>query len=133
MTKPDLTPARCPYCRVRTRLVPRVFRVRRGTRVLPVDLWTWECSSGCPDPSNGEVPFRFADPPLMRACDEAVRAAWADRFGEPIPPSERRGRRTREARTVRVSVLLTPSEARALDAERGELSRSEFLRRAIQR
>lgn len=131
MTPSDLPPPLCPYCQTPAHLVSQLFRVRRGQRVLPVDLWTWECASGCPDPDQGLPPFRFADPPLMRVCDELLRAAWQARYGEQLPPSERRARRNREARDVRVPVLLTRSEMEALDAARGSSSRSDFLRRAI--
>lgn len=131
MKPPDLIAPPCPYCQKTAVLVPQTFRVRRGDRVLPVNLWSWECPSGCPDPDQGVAPFRFSDPPLMRVCDELMRAAWLAHFGEPLPPSERRGRKTREARSVRVPVLLTPTEAEALDAARGERSRSDFLRQAI--
>lgn len=36
-----------------------------------------------------------------------------------------------ENRTARVATLLTPAECSALDAERGETTRSDFLRRLL--
>jgi hypothetical protein len=57
--------------------------------------------------------------------------AWLERYGAPMPPS-RRARRPSERRTVRVPVLLTPTEARRLDQARGERSRGAFLRQLLQ-
>ena len=83
---------------------------------------------------DGMSPFRFEDPYLLRANDEAARAAWIERFGEPMPPAGRPGRKPREKRTVRVHILFTELEKRMIDRERSDCSRSEFLRaRALHR
>jgi hypothetical protein len=129
--KPDhLTPPLCSGCQQTAHLASRLRRIHRGDRVLAVDSWTWECSRDCADPFSGERPFRFADQPLLAWEQEQIRDAWQARFGEPLPPSER-GKHPGPHRSVRVPVMLTPAEAARLDKLRGELTRSEFLRRAI--
>jgi hypothetical protein len=63
--------------------------------------------------------------------EEAAAAnLWLERFGEPMPPSQR-PRRTDDQRTVRVPLLLTRREAERLDQIRGGRSRAEFVRRLI--
>ena len=73
----------------------------------------------------------FADAGLMELNERLSAEAWQARFSESLPPSER-GRKTDSPRLVRVPVLLTEPEARELDEARGEMSRSEFLRRSLQ-
>jgi hypothetical protein len=92
--------------------------------------WIWECPTGCPDPADGNVPYQFTTFELMSWEEARARDEWAVRFGEPMPPS-RRARLPDEQRSLRVSLLLTPDEAERLDRLRGDMSRSEFLRRAI--
>lgn len=128
--KPELPSTACPLCNGSATLEQRTTRYRRGDRVLAVDTWTWQCSSGCADPTNGEVPYRFMDPLLLRWNDDRAKESWLEQFGDPMPES-RRGRRRGERRTVRVPVMLTPSEARRLDRLRGDASRSEFLRQQL--
>lgn len=128
--KPDLKPASCPFCKGPATLVQTSTRYRRGDLVLPVDTWAWQCAASCADPDTGEAPYRFVDTRLMRLNDQFAREAWQDRFGQPMPAS-RRGQRPGERRTVRVPVMLTPSEAKRLDRIRGDASRSEFLRSAL--
>lgn len=82
----------------------------------------------CVDPFTGATPHRFSDHALGPWIEAQADAAWRARFGEDLPPSERP---TTEPRQVRVPVLLTAREAALLDELRGELSRSEFLRREI--
>jgi hypothetical protein len=100
--------------------------------VLAVDVQHWQCDHGCLD-EDGDAPFRFEDPPLMRANDEAIRAAWQKRFGEALPPTGRPGRKATEPREVRVQVMLTASELAAIDRDRGELPRSAYIRRRVLR
>lgn len=121
------TTAACPFCNQPARLVMRPARVRRGDRVLPVELETWECSAGCTGP-EGESPFRFVDRPLGRRNDEAAREAWESTFGEPMPEARRPGRKPPEKRDVPVHVMLTHTEVEELDRLRGEVSRSQFIR-----
>jgi len=129
--KPEqLVAPACPYCSHPAVLVPRTFRVRRGDRVLPVDTLSWQCSTGCPDPFEGTSPYQFADAELMAWSDEEVSRAWESHFGEPLPPS-RRGQRQGEPRNVRIPVLLTASEVSRLDAARGGMTRSDYLRRLL--
>jgi hypothetical protein len=127
MTELPPRPPVCPYCGLPSRLFGRVTHVRRGDRVLPVSLAHWQCDHGCVE-DDGSTPFRFEDPPLLRANDEAVRAAWQAQFGEPLPVAGRPGRKPAEPRRVRVQVLLTPSEVEELDQKRGSTTRSEFIR-----
>lgn len=128
--RPDhLPPPLCSGCGRAAELTPRTARFRRGDRILVVPTWSWSCST-CADPFTGETPFRFSDPPLLRWTDDRARALWSDRYGEPMPPSER-GRHPEPHRTVRVPLMLTPAEVARLDELRGEASRSDFLRRAI--
>jgi hypothetical protein len=125
----DLTPPECTECGQLARLVPYVRSYRRGGRVLAVESGTWECA-GCPDPLTGARPFRFADAPLLRWTDARAAELWSERFGEPLPPSER-GKRSKPPRTERVPVMLTLAELARLDAKRGDLTRSDYLRKAI--
>ena len=110
-------------------MVPYIRHYRRGDRVLMVDTGMWECSD-CHDPFTGERPFQFADTPLMRWTDSRADELWRERFGEPLPPSER-GKRKGPHRTLRIPVMLTPDELARLDEVRGNLTRSEFLRRTL--
>lgn len=89
----------------------------------------WECAD-CADPFTGQQPFRFADVALMKWTDARAAELWQERFGEPLPPSER-GRHPGPHRTMRIPVLLTPDEVARLDEVRGDLTRSEFFRRTL--
>jgi hypothetical protein len=89
----DLPTPTCPYCNAPAILRNQPAHYRRSDRVLSLDLPYWECPSGCAGP-DGEVPFRFADAALLRAHDAAARAAWAERFGEPMPPSAFQSRKS---------------------------------------
>ena len=129
-TPPDLIIPTCSGCGTPARLVARLTRIRRRDQILAFDSWSWECPGDCADPFTGEHPFRFADPPLLRWEDEQARELWEQRFGRPMPPSER-GRHPGPHRTVRVPLMLTPAEAAKLDAARGDLSRSEYLRQHL--
>lgn len=128
--KPDLTPPPCPGCQAAAELVPKRSRFRRRDKLLAIDSWTWQCPGDCPDPFTGERPLRFADPPLLRWEEDQAKEAWRTRYDEPMPVSER-GQHPGPHRTVRIPVLLTPAEAARLDQVRGDLSRSDFLRRAL--
>ncbi len=128
--KPNLTPPRCSGCHNPAVLVPKVTRFRRGDRVLPFDGFIWQCSSACVDPEDGSAPYQFSTFEVMEWEEARAADAWRERFGEPMPHSQR-GRRPDEQRTVRVPVLLTHSEADRLDALRGERPRGEFLRQLL--
>ena len=117
----------CPLCNRPVKLAEREFRVRRGDRVLPVQLPTWECTSGCLNEAR-TGPFRFGDQRLIRLERARLEAAWLTAFGEPLPPVTPPGPKPAERRSVPVHVMLTPSELRLLDRLRGERSRSEFIR-----
>jgi hypothetical protein len=131
-TKPELTTPLCPGCGAPALLVPKLIRFRRRDRILPLDSWSWQCPGECPDPFTGERPFRFADVALMEWEETQARETWVTRFGEPMPSSER-GKHPEPHRTVRVPVMLTPTEAARLDEIRGSQTRSEFLRQAIRK
>ncbi|NOY25349.1 MAG: hypothetical protein GXP62_05700 [Oligoflexia bacterium] len=128
--KPQVPPPLCPFCNNPATLQQRLTRYRRGDMELAVHTWTWLCAEGCADPDTGQPPYIFLDPPLMRWNDQLAHRAWLHHYGEPMPPS-RRGQRRGEKRTVRIPVLLTPTEAERLDKLRGDVSRSEFLRLAL--
>ena len=128
--KPTITPPLCSGCGQPAQLVSKVTRFRRGERVLPFDGFLWACPSSCVDPEDGSVPYQFSNFELMEWEEAQAREAWVERFGEPMPPSQR-GRRPAEQRTVRVPVLLTPGEADRLDALRGDRPRGEFLRQLL--
>jgi hypothetical protein len=128
--KPNLVPPRCSGCDSPAVLVPKLTRFRRGDRVLPFEGWTWQCPSGCADPDDGAVPYEFSTFELMEWEEAQAAQAWQERFGEPMPESQR-ARRPDERRTVRVPVLLTPAEAERLDKLRGDRPRGEFLRQLL--
>jgi hypothetical protein len=130
MTDLPNSPPLCPYCGQPSRLDGRVTQVRRGDRVLSVSVKHWQCDLGCVE-EDGTTPFRFEDPALMRGNDEAIRAAWLARFGEQLPRAGRPGRKPKEARQVRVQVMLTASELAQIDKERGSSTRSEYMRRRV--
>lgn len=123
----DALTANCPYCEKPATLIEREYRVRRGERLLPVHLPTWECRSGCLNEA-GTAPFRFANMALAPLQAERTAAAWLAAFGEPLPAAKPPGRKPREKRTVDIHLLLTPSEAAWLDRMRAERSRAEFIR-----
>ncbi len=112
------------------RLVSKTSRISRGGRHHTVQVWRWSCD-GCADPMTGAQPFLFADVPLMELNHQIIAAAWLERYGEPLPRI-RRGRPTDAPRTIRVPLRLTEAEAARLDELRGEVSRSEWLRRGLQ-
>jgi len=128
--KPNLTPPRCSGCDSPAELVPKLTRFRRADRILPFDGFVWQCPSGCVDPDDGSSPYQFSTVDLMQWEEAQAAEVWRDRFGEPMPPSQR-ARRPDEKRTVRVPVLLTPAEAERLDALRGDRPRGEFLRQLL--
>ena len=117
----------CPQCNHRVKLVEREFRVRRGDRVLPVQLPSWECTHGCLNEAR-TGPFRFGDQRLIPLERARLEAAWLAAFGEPLPTAMPPGPKPTERRSVAVHVMLTPSELRLLDRLRGDRSRSEFIR-----
>jgi hypothetical protein len=129
--KPELPVPKCPSCTEPPALVPRTSRYRRGDQILSIDGWIWQCTAQCLDPHSGATSFLFTSPPLMKWSDAQARAAWQERFHEPMPPS-RRGRRKGPSRSVRVPVMFTPDEIEELDRIRGERSRSEFLRSVLE-
>jgi hypothetical protein len=129
MTRP--TPP-CPLCDGPTASGRRATQIRRGARVVTVEVEHWTCTNGCLD-EDGVSPFRFEDASLLRTNSDGVRAAWLARFGEPLPPSGRPGRKPAERRDIRVQLLLTPTELAEVDRQRGSTPRSEFIRRRILR
>lgn len=129
--KPNLSAPPCSGCEQPAVLVPKLTRFRRGDRVLPVDGWIWQCPSGCADPDDGTTAYQFSTFELMEWEEGQARQVWQERFGEPMPPSQR-GRSPEVQRTVRVPVLLTPAEAERLDRLRGDRPRGEFLRQLLQ-
>jgi hypothetical protein len=120
----------CPFCEQPALQAKAVIRYRRGHRVLAVETVQWQCPSGCAGP-EGESPFVFADLATMKRNEEAAQRAWQERFGEPMPAPRRSGRPTEQPHTERLQVRMTPAELDVLDAARGELSRSEYVRRLI--
>jgi hypothetical protein len=120
----------CPFCSQPARHGTRISQVRRGNRVLSVEVEHWECAQGCLDEDGASI-FRFEDQDQLRRNDETIRAAWLARFGEAMPPARRPGRKPPEPRDVRVQVLLTASEAAAIDRARGGVPRSEYIRRRL--
>ena len=71
------------------------------------------------------------DAQLIGANDAALASEWRAKYGEDIPASGRPGRPTDALKTERVAVLLTREELERLDARRGALSRSAFLREVV--
>jgi hypothetical protein len=126
---PELPPPTCTECGQPTHLVPYTRHYRRGSRVIMVESGMWECLN-CPDPFTGERPFRFADAALMLWTDAQADPMWRERYGEPMPPSER-GKHPGPYRTMRIPVMLTPDEVARLDEMRGNLTRSEYLRQNL--
>jgi len=127
---PNLTPPLCSGCQMPASLVRKLTRLRRGDRVLPFEGYIWQCPSDCADPEDGATPYQFSTFELMAWEEAQASMAWRERFGEPMPASQR-GRLPDEQRTVRVPVLLTPLEAKRLDQLRGDRPRGEFLRQLL--
>jgi hypothetical protein len=98
--------------------------------VLPFEGFVWQCSSGCRDPDEVDSIYQFSTFELMEWEEAQAALAWKERFGVPMPPSQR-ARRPEDQRIVRVPVLLTAAEAARLDALRGERPRGEFLRQLL--
>lgn len=126
----DLTPPICatPNCIVT--LHSRTAMARRGERTLAFTARFWRCDR-CVDPDTGEPPFEFLDMRVMSANEQALAAAWREKFGENLPATGRPGRKTDAPRTERVAILLTPEELGRVDERRGKRSRSDFLREVI--
>ena len=122
----------CPYCEEPAILREGTTRYRRGERVVAVTTHYWECPSNCTGP-DGERPFRFEDQRIGKANAEAAEDAWRARFGEPMPPPGKPGRKTKAPRTRRVPVLMSDDELQLLDRLRGRMSRGAYLRRAMKR
>lgn len=117
----------CPVCQRPAVEARTTIRFRRGSRVLPVETRQWRCPGDCVGP-RGERPFVFADLATMKANEAKARAEWEARYGEPMPPARRGGRPSEEPHDERLQVRLTSAELEALDAARGEVSRSDFVR-----
>ena len=126
----DTTETNCPMCGGRAELRSGTTRYRRGARVVAVSTQYWRCDGGCPG-ADDDGHFDFEDAEVLRANDAAAQRAWLERFGEPMPPPKRPGRRTASPRHRRVPVLMSDAEVELLDQLRGDLSRGEFLRRAL--
>ncbi len=127
----DLSVPTCNHPECVPALVTRACTGRRGTRTVAYEGHGWRCSR-CADPDTGEAPLEFVDAQLMHRNEEALRAAWRQKFGEELPPSGRPGRKTDQPRTERVAVLLTTEDLDQIDAWRGGRSRSEFVRDIIE-
>lgn len=127
---PNLTSPLCSGCQRPAVLVHKLTRFRRGDHVLPFEGTIWQCSSDCADSDDGSTPYPFSTFELMAWEEVQAAEAWRERFGEPVPPSQR-GRLPDEQRTVRVPVLLTPLEAKRLDELRGDRPRGELLRQLL--
>ena len=128
--KTNLVPPHCTGCGSPAALTPKLTRFRRGDRILPFDGWVWQCPSSCADPDDGSAQYQFSTFELMEWEEVQAARAWQERFGEPMPASQR-ARRPDDRRPVRVPVLLTPAEAERLDELRGERPRGEFLRQLL--
>ena len=124
---PALPAPPCSGCGRPATLVSKVTRFRRGDRVLQVEGFVWQCQAGCPDPVDGSSPHQFSTFELMEWEEGRASEIWQERFGEPMPASQR-ARRPEDQRTVRVPLLLTPAEAERLDRLRGRRSRADFVR-----
>lgn len=79
----------CTYCQKPAVRKPHVWKVRRGNRFVSVSSDYWECQSNCMGP-DGEQPFAWLGPILMREVDVNAEIAWLEVWKEPIPPSEGR-------------------------------------------
>ena len=123
----DETVKMCPYCEKMARPVLVPTRIKRGDRVVSVQLETWECASGCRS-EDGSRPFAFSDQAQAKRNDPVIREAWRGVFGEEIPDAMRPGRKPQEPRNRTVQVKLTERELHELDQRRGGASRSEYIR-----
>lgn len=123
----NATTPTCPNCGTAVHIIRVPTRVRRGNRVVSVPLETWECTGLCRS-DDGTRPFAFTSQALALRNDVEVRTAWSHAFGEDLPAAKRPGRKPQEPRVRVVQVKLSESELRELDAQRGGLTRSEYIR-----
>ncbi len=74
----------CPFCGQAARLGVRFSQVRRGERVVSVEVEDWACAEGCLDEGGASI-FRFEDQGQLRRNEETIRAAWLERFSQILP------------------------------------------------
>lgn len=124
-------PKSCDQANCSAILRHRASFVRRGERVVEVDRQSWVCAA-CMDPDTGE-PYEFVDAALGEANESAAREAWRARYGEVLPPARPPGRKPKQPRRERVTVLMSMEEASELDQLRGGKTRSDFIRESVRR
>ena len=124
-----MTDTGCESCGQTRELVSREARIQRGERRVTYTAQFWSCP-GCRDPESGETPFVFADNELLDRNYAAAQAAWQQRYGEPLPVRRAPGRPREQPqrRDETIALRLTAGELEPLDAERGEQSRSAYIR-----
>lgn len=118
---------KCPFCDKPAVPGQRTSHFRRGDRVLAMKVRHWVCPGGCIGP-DGDQPFSFEDPALMKANSEAASRAWQEKFGQAMPPPLRPGRKAREKRTERVAITFTEAEKAAIQARNSYCTLAEHIR-----
>jgi len=79
-----MTPVTCPICGNPAVETTTTTQVRRGSRVLPVEMRQWQCPAECVG-LRGKVPFVFMDLGTMKENEAKAKAEWEARFSEPMP------------------------------------------------
>lgn len=116
--KPTCSNASCV-----AQLEARTRRARRGGQEVTYVSLVWSCGA-CEDPETGESPLRFTDAQLAMINESTLTAAWAERFGEPVPTG---------AAALRLRDLgFDGSEMAWIEEHRGNQSVPEFLRGLVQ-
>lgn len=106
-------------------------RFRRGDREVEVVREVWECvRADHPDVDGEPPPVRWTDHDLGEVNDDRIHAAWLAKYGEPLPPARKPGRKT-PRRTEAVTVPLTPTELEELDRQAAGPPRAVYVRRAL--
>lgn len=119
------TPVLCPVCGTPSEPSEIVRRIHRGDRFVDLKIPARTCPLGCKVGASTWIEALAVPDDI----DTLFRQAWQDTHGEAMPEDGRRRRKAAsELRRKRVILMLSEEEVKSLDAVRGKISRSEYLR-----